>query len=68
MMLHFTGSTAEGNLAAGDNDFLLSIMIKRYTSILIFLSKKTVPKVLYLGDDALRTCCVLDCSVLINIF
>jgi hypothetical protein len=58
MVLHCTRSTAEGNLAAGETDVLLSIMRKRYTCILNFSSKKTGPKILYLGNDALRLCCV----------
>jgi len=53
MVLHCTGSTAEGNLAAGETDLLLSIMMKRYTCILNFSSKKNVPKIVYLGNDAL---------------
>jgi hypothetical protein len=44
MVLHCTGSTAEGNLAAGETDLLLSIMMKRYTCILNISSKKTGPK------------------------
>jgi hypothetical protein len=58
VVLHCTGSTAEGNLAASETDLLLSIMMKRYTSILNFSLKKTGPKIVYLGNHTLRPCCV----------